>query len=160
MSNRLVIIPTYNEIENITQIISAVFGLLGVVFLFRIIGVGDEEIKMAASMGDYGVVSPLVSVAIAILFVTVAVTIVFSLINLASSPQKLKKSLLFIVCFIVVIGLAFTISSGVETPLKDGEILSANGSRWVEAGIRMFYILAALAIGSMMFFGGKKLINK
>ena len=148
------------NIQTIVKIISAVFGLLGVVFLFRIIGVGDEEIKMAASMGDYGVVSPLVSVAIAILFVTVAVTIVFSLINLASSPQKLKKSLLFIVCFIVVIGLAFMISSGVETPLKDGEILSANGSRWVEAGIRMFYILAALAIGSMMFFGGKKLINK
>jgi uncharacterized membrane protein len=148
------------NIQTIVKIISAVFGLLGVVFLFRIIGVGDEEIKMAASMGDYGVVSPLVSVAIAILFVTVAVTVVFSLINLASSSQKLKKSLLFIVCFIVVIGLAFTISSGVETPLKDGEILSASGSRWVEAGIRMFYILAALAIGSMIFFGGKKLINK
>ena len=148
------------NIQTIVKIISAVFGLLGVVFLFRIIGVGDEEIKMAASMGDYGVVSPLVSVAIAILFVTVAVTVVFSLINLASSPQKLKKSLLFIVCFIVVIGLAFAISSGVETPLKDGNILSASGSRWVEAGIRMFYILALLAIGSMMFFGGKKLINK
>ena len=148
------------NIQTIVKIISAVFGLLGVVFLFRIIGVGDEEIKMAASIGDYGVVSPLVSVAIAILFVTVAVTVVFSLINLASSPQKLKKSLLFILCFIVVIGIAFTISSGVETPLKDGEILSANGSRWVEAGIRMFYILAALAIGSMIFFGGKKLINK
>ena len=148
------------NIQTIVKIISAVFGLLGVVFLFRIIGVGDEEIKMAASMGDYGVVSPLVSVAIAILFVTVAVTVVFSLINLASSPQKLKKALLFIVCFIVVIGLAFAISSGVETPLKDGEILSASGSRWVEAGIRMFYILAALAIGSMMFFGAKKLINK
>ena len=148
------------NIQTIVKIISAVFGLLGVVFLFRIIGVGDEEIKMAASVGDYGVVSPLVSVAIAILFVTIAVTVVFSLINLASSPQKLKKSLLFIVCFIVVIGLAFAISSGVETPLKDGEILSASGSRWVEAGIRMFYILAALAIGSMMFFGCKKLINK
>lgn len=148
------------NIQTIVKIISAIFGLLGVVFLFRIIGVGDEEIKMAASVGDYGVVSPLVSVAIAILFVTIAVTVVFSLINLASSPQKLKKSLLFIVCFIVVIGLAFAISSGVETPLKDGKILSANGSRWVEAGIRMFYILAALAIGSMIFFGGKKLINK
>ena len=148
------------NIQTIVKIISAIFGLLGVVFLFRIIGVGDEEIKMAASVGDYGVVSPLVSVAIAILFVTIAVTVVFSLINLASSPQKLKKSLLFIVCFIVVIGLAFAISSGVETPLKDGEILSASGSRWVEAGIRMFYILAALAIGSMIFFGGKKLINK
>ncbi len=148
------------NIQTIVKIISAVFGLLGVVFLFRIIGVGDEEIKMAASIGDYGVVSPLVSVAIAILFVTIAITVVFSLINLASSPQKLKKALVFIGFFLVLVGLSFAISSGIETPLKDGEILSANGSRWVEAGIRMFYILAALAIGSMMFFGGKKLINK
>ena len=39
------------NIQTIVKVISAVFGLLGVVFLFRIIGVGDEEIKMAASMG-------------------------------------------------------------------------------------------------------------
>ena len=42
------------KIQTIVKIISAVFGLLGVIFLFRIIGVGDEEIKMAASMGDFG----------------------------------------------------------------------------------------------------------
>ena len=59
-----------------SKIISAVFGLLGVIFLFRI-GVGDEEIKIAASTGDFGSVSPLVSLAIAILFITIAVTIYF-----------------------------------------------------------------------------------
>ena len=148
------------NIQTIVKIISAVFGLLGVIFLFRIIGAGDEEIKMAASMGDYGVVTPLVSIAIAILLITVAITVVFSLLNLASSSQKLKKSLLFIGLFIIVVVAAFAASSGVETPLKDGEMLSSNGSRWVEAGIRMFYILAVLAIGSILFFGGKKLINK
>ena len=63
------------NIQTIVKIISAVFGLLGVVFLFRIIGVGDEEIKMAASMGDFGVVSPLVSL-IYSYFVTVVVTVV------------------------------------------------------------------------------------
>ena len=148
------------NIQTIVKIISAVFGLLGVIFLFRIIGAGDEEIKMAASMGDYGVVTPLVSIAIAILLITVAITVIFSLLNLASSTQKLKKSLLFIGLFIIVVVAAFAASSGVETPLKDGEMLSSNGTRWVEAGIRMFYILAALAIGSILFFGGKKLINK
>ena len=148
------------NIQTIVKIISAVFGLLGVIFLFRIIGAGDEEIKMAASMGDYGVVTPLVSIAIAILLITVAITVIFSLLNLASSTQKLKKSLLFIGLFIIVVVAAFAASSGVETPLKDGEMLSSNGSRWVEAGIRMFYILATLAIGSILFFGGKKLINK
>ena len=54
------------NIQTIVKIISAVFGLLGAIFLFRIIGAGDEEIKMAASMGDFGTVSPLVSLAIAI----------------------------------------------------------------------------------------------
>ena len=69
------------NIQNIIKIISAVFGLLGVIFLFRIIGMGDEEIKMAATMGDLSAVSPLVSLAIAILLVTVAVTLIFSLMN-------------------------------------------------------------------------------
>jgi hypothetical protein len=144
------------NIQTIVKIISAFFGLLGAVFLFRIIGTGDEEIKMAASMGDFGAVSPLVSLSIAILMITVVVTLVFSLLNLASSSQKLKKSLLFIGCFAVVLGIAFAASEGVETPLKDGEILSAAGSRWVGTGIRMFYILAILAILSMVLSGAKK----
>ena len=42
------------NLQTIVKIISAVLGLLGVIFLFRIIGVGDEEIKMAASAGDFG----------------------------------------------------------------------------------------------------------
>ena len=148
------------NIQTIIKIISAVFGLLGVVFLFRIIGTGDEEIKMAASMGDFGTVSPLVSLSIAILMIAVVVTVLFSLLNLASSSQKLKKSLLFIGCFTVILGIAFAASEGVETPLKDGEMLSASGSRWVGTGIRMFYILATLAILSMIVSGAKKIFNR
>ena len=148
------------KIQTIVKIISAVFGLLGVIFLFRIIGTGDEEIKMAASMGDFGTVSPLVSLSIAILIITVLVTLFFSLINLASSKEKLKKSVIFIGCFLVVLGIAYAASTGVETPLKDGEVLSASGSRWVGTGLRMFYILAALAILSMVLSGAKKLLNR
>jgi hypothetical protein len=148
------------NIQTIVKIISAVFGLLGVVFLFRIIGAGDEEIKMAASSGDFAAVSPLVSLAIAILFITVSITLIFSILNLASSSKKLKKSLIFIGCFIVVTIIAYAASNGVETPMKDGEILSASGSRWVGTGLRMFYILATLAILSMVFSGAKKILKK
>ena len=148
------------NIQTIVKIISAVFGLLGVIFLFRIIGSGDDEIKMAASMGDFSSVSPLVSLAIAILLITIVVTLIFSLLNLATSSEKLKKSIIFIGCFAIVVGIAFAASEGVETPLKDGEILSASGSRWVGTGLRMFYILAALAILSMVLSGAKKLFNR
>ena len=148
------------NIQTIVKIISAVFGLLGAIFLFRIIGAGDEEIKMAASMGDFGTVSPLVSLAIAILLITVIVTVLFSLLSLASSPEKLKKSLVFIGCFLLITGIAYAISSGVETPMKDGEMLSASASRWVETGLRMFYILATLAVLSMVFSGAKKILKR
>ena len=148
------------NLQTIVKIISAVFGLLGVVFLFRIIGAGDEEIKMAATSGDFTTVSPLVSLAIAILFITVSITLVFSILNLASSSKKLKKSLIFIGCFVVVTVIAYAASDGVETPMKDGEVLSANGSRWVGTGLRMFYILAALAILSMILSGAKKILKR
>tara|TARA_B100000963_G_scaffold330498_1_gene320629 strand:+ start:1482 stop:1931 length:450 start_codon:yes stop_codon:yes gene_type:complete len=148
------------NLQTIVKIISAVFGLLGVVFLFRIIGAGDEEIKMAATSGDFATVSPLVSLAIAILFITVSITLVFSILNLASSSKKLKKSLIFIGCFVVVTIVAYAASDGVETPMKDGEVLSANGSRWVGTGLRMFYILATLAILSMILSGAKKILKK
>ena len=148
------------NLQTIVKIISAVFGLLGVVFLFRIIGAGDEEIKMAATSGDFATVSPLVSLAIAILLITVSITLVFSILNLASSSKKLKKSLIFIGCFIVVTLIAYAASDGVETPMKDGEVLSANGSRWVGTGLRMFYILATLAILSMVLSGAKKILKK
>ena len=148
------------NIQTIVKIISAVLGLLGAIFLFRIIGAGDEEIKMAASMGDFGTVTPLVSLAIAILSITVIVTVLFSLLSLASSPEKLKKSLVFIGCFLLVTGIAYATSSGVETPMKDGEMLSASGSRWVETGLRMFYILASLAVLSMVFSGAKKILKR
>ena len=57
-------------------------------------------------------------------------------------------------------GIAYATSTGVETPMKDGEMLSASGSRWVETGLRMFYILATLAVLSMVFSGAKKILKR
>ena len=82
------------------------------------------------------------------------------MINLASNPGKLKKSLIFIGFLIIVIGIAFASSTGVETPMKDGQVLSASGSKWVGTGIRVFYILASVAVLSMIAFGARNIIKK
>jgi Flp pilus assembly protein protease CpaA len=146
--------------QKIVKIAAALLGVLGVVFLFRIIGAGDEEIKMEAAMGDFGTVSPLISIAQIILMISIAATVIFSLLNLFADSQKLKKALISVGFLAVVVGLAFALSSGVETPLKDGEVLSASGARWVETGIRVFYYLAIFAIGAMGYSGIKSLINR
>ena len=75
------------------------------------------------------------------------------------ASKKLKKALIFVGVFVFIVGVAYVSSSGVETPLKDGKFLSESGSRWVETGIRTFYILSISAILSMAFSGVKRLIK-
>ena len=43
---------------------------------------------------------------------------------------------------------------------EDGELLSASGSKWVETGIRVFYLLASIAVGLMVYSGFIKILKK
>lgn len=65
------------NIQKITTYVAAIFGVVGLVLLFMIINTGDDDIKMAALQGDYGVVSPFITLALIILAVIVLVTLVF-----------------------------------------------------------------------------------
>ena len=145
------------KLQNIIKIISAIIGLLAAFFLLRIIGIGDDEIKMAATVGDFGAVSPLVELARIVLIITVSVTLIFTLLGLFSDSAKLKKASISVGLFIVVIAISYLLS---ETPLKDGEVLSASGARWVGTGIRTFYTLALIAISLMLFSGVNKILKK
>ena len=91
------------KIQNIIKIVSAIIGFLAAFFLLRIIGTGDDDIKMAATMGDFGTISPLVELARIVLFITIAVTLLFTLRGLFSDPAKLKKAGISIGLFVVVI---------------------------------------------------------
>jgi len=148
------------KVQNIIKIISGVIGLIAAFFLLRIISTGDEDIKMAASMGDFGAVSPLVELARIVLLITVAVTLLFTLRGLFSDFSKLKKAGISIGLFLLVVVVSYLLSEGVETPLKDGEVLSESGSRWVGTGIRTFYILSIVAIGLMLFSGVSKILKR
>ena len=143
----------------IVKVFSAILGLSGAVCLFIVMGSGDEAIKMNASQGDFSTVGPLISIAQVTLILTIAATLIFSLKALFANTEKLKKALIFIGIFILIVGVAYISSSGVETPLKDGKYLSESGSRWDETGIRTFYILSISAILSMVFSGVKRLIK-
>jgi Na+/proline symporter len=146
--------------QNIIKIVSGLLGILGAVFLLRIMSLGDDQIKMNASMGDYSSVSPLITLALIILSIAIVVTLVFSIITLASDPKKLKKAMIASGMFLLVIAIAYGVSEGVETPMKDDKVLSAGDSRLVGTGIVSFYILTVIAFGSMMFSAIKKIIKK
>ena len=148
------------NIQKITNIVAIGLGVLGLVFLAFIISQGDESIEMSAMQGDYGFVSAIIYLAFTVLGIVVLSTVVFSLMNLFSNKDKLKKAGISIGSFLAVIIVAFILSEGVETPMQDGKVLSASGSRWVETGIRTFYLLTLIAVGIMIFNSVRKLIKK
>mgnify|MGYP005639713603 CR=1 FL=1 len=146
--------------QKLTNYLVVVLGLLGFGLLLAILFQGDDTIEMNALQGDFGSVSYIIYLAQAVLAITVLLSLGFSLKNLASDKQKMIGSLKAIGAFLVVLVLAYLFSSGEETPLQDGEFLSASGARWVETGIRMFYFLTIIAVGAMLSGSVIKLIKK
>lgn len=130
-----------------------VFGVVGLILQAIILSQGDDVIKLNALSGDYGAVSTMVTLALLVLAITIILTLVFSFGNLASDGKKLKKALISIGAFAAVVLVAFLFSTGTETPLKDGDMLSAAGSRWIETGLRTFYFLVFIAVGAMLYTG-------
>ena len=139
--------------QKIFKYTALVLGVIGLILQVFILNQGDDTIKLNALSGDYGVVSIMVTLALIVLAITVSLTLIFSITNLASDPKKFKKALLSIGAFGVVVIVAFLFSSGTETPLKDGDILSAAGSRWIETGLRTFYFLVFIAVFAMLYTG-------
>jgi uncharacterized integral membrane protein len=138
------------NIQKITNIFSISLGVLALVFLVLIISAGDESIEMSAMNGDYGFVAAIIYLAFAVLGVVILSTLIFSIMNLVSDKTKLKKAGISIGSFLLVVIIAYLFSDGVETPMQDGKVLSASGSRWVETGIRTFYLLTLIAGGVMI----------
>ncbi len=147
----------FQKITNISVVLLAVLALI---VLGVIIGQGDEYIEMSAMQGNFGAVSVMINLALFVLLVTVLMTLVFSMKNLFSEKSKLKKAGISIGSFLFVFIVAFVLSSGIDTPMQDGKMLSALQSRFVEAGIRTFYLLTLIAGGIMVYFSVSKYFKK
>ena len=148
------------NLQKITNISVVLLAVLALIVLGVIIGQGDEYIEMSAMQGNFGAVCVMINLALFVLLVTVLMTLVFSMKNLFSEKSKLKKAGMSIGSFLLVFIVAFVLSSGVETPMQDGKMLSALQSKFVEAGIRTFYLLTLIAGGIMVYFSVSKYFKK
>ncbi|MCB0446778.1 MAG: hypothetical protein KDD03_04580 [Gelidibacter sp.] len=146
------------NLQKIIKIAVLIIGVIALFFLIRIMMIGDEVIEADAS--QQGIVSSFITLAIITLAITTIITLLFSVKNLLSSPAKLKQALIAVGLFALVVIVAFVMSSGTEQALDGGDVLTASESRWIETGIRTFYILVIAAAGAMMFSGVKKMMNK
>ena len=148
------------------KITKAIMGVLGIVGLI-VAGIvatldGDglkQEIKAVGIQATEvpQSISILVFIAYIVLIVSIVLVVMFVLKGLFAGNAK--NTLMAIGAFLLVIAVSYLLASGEETPLRDGQTLSANGAKWVSAGLNAFYILAVVAVLAMLSGGLKKLIK-
>jgi hypothetical protein len=136
-------------LHKIVKILSLVLALAGILFGVMIIA------------GNNGQIDSMMYVAYAVLFIVLALVVVYTLINLLSHKDALMGALKGVGSF-VVLGLIcyFVFASGTEKTIADGKILSATDDKLIGAGLYMFYALALIATGAMVYTGVKKMISK
>ncbi|MBW2961873.1 hypothetical protein [Mesonia aestuariivivens] len=141
-------------LHKVLKYLALVIGVIGLVLLARVVITGDDAIANSADLQS-SVLVPLMYLSYFVIFailILVGVSVIKDLIN-----GNIKKTLMSIGVFAVIVLAGYLLANGVETEMNSGEMLSANGSQWVGAGLIIFYILAAIAIGAMVFSGVKKL---
>ena len=147
-------------LHKIIKIAAVALSILGIVFLAMIISKGDDAIKAMAEQGQSSGVDYMSYIAYIVLAIVLAFVVIFVLKNMFSNKDTLMSTIKGVGSFLILALICyFVFAKGVETPLRDGETLSANGDKLVGAGLYMFYALALIASGSMLFFGIKKMIK-
>lgn len=141
-------------LHKILKIVVALIGIAALV-VAGMVWANDEAIRAGDSQG---LVDTMMTLTWIVVIVAIVLVLIFVIKGLFTGNTK--NTLIAVGAFALVIAISYFTATGVETPLKDGEVLSANGSKWVSAGITAFFILAAIAIGLMLVSGAKKLVTK
>jgi len=133
-------------LHKILKILTLIIGVVALVMGIWLFASDDQSLVQPLMMLAYAVV--------AIVLVLVAAFVVKDLFS-----GNVKNTLISVGAFVLIVAIAYFISDGTATEMKNGEMLTANESQWIGAGLRTFYILAAIAVGAMIFSGIKKLIK-
>ena len=136
-------------LHKIIKIVGLILSLIGVVILGMMIMKGDDVIKETGSGIDAFIYTAYVIFALVLIAV-----VIFGLKGLMSG--NIKNTLIIIGAFVVIVGVSYGLADNNQLTLANGELLTESNSKWIGAGLYTFYILAIIAIGSMIISGFKK----
>lgn len=146
-----------NSYQKFIEITAYMTGFLSIIILSIIIFIGDDAIE--AGIGTSSV-EALMKAAYLVLGFIIFVVVSCTIFNLISNLAAIKNTLIFTGVFFAIALFCYFIASGTEITLKDGSVLTQTQSKLVGAGLYLFYTLAFVAGGTMLFFGVKKSLNK
>jgi len=138
------------QIHKIIKIIAFALAILGSIFALMIM------------TGSDAMIDNILYITYAVLGLVIALVVIFVLKGLVTGD--IKKTLMSVGAFLAIIFISYGLSSGTDLDLQPfndkGLGITESISKNVGAGLYAFYVLAVLAIGSMLLGGVKKILNR
>ncbi len=145
--------------NKIVKISLAVLGAAAAILWSQLPG-GDVPVGDAV---ESGAVHWMFMIMYLLLAVAVVFSLVFALKTMISKPESLKKTLVGIGAFLVVVGLSYVLSNGddgtVETMASRGVATTETVVKNIGTGLNMFFLLVIIAVVAMIWGGIKNTLR-
>ena len=143
-----------SKIGKFLNIFIALIAVIAAYFFARVFMAGEDAIESDPAVQN-AVVSPLVTFSTLLLYAAIAVTVVLSLWAMIKNPENLKKTLLGLAVFGVLLVIAYifadtnAVLDAQGVVIKEGGQAGSSTNKWVGTGIWYGVILGA--IGGFFF---------
>ncbi|WP_276389460.1 hypothetical protein [Eudoraea chungangensis] len=146
--------------SKIIKIVLIVLGVLSAILWYQLPGrdVPASEAVNSGAMNFMFIITYL------LLAIAVAVSLLFTLKNLFANPKSLKKTLMVVGGFLLVVVISYVLADGTDINLEEmanrGIETSETTVKRIGTGLNVFFLLVVIAVGSMLYGGFKKMTNK
>ncbi len=146
--------------HKIVKIILVVLGLIGAVLWFQL---PNKNVPVGQAI-DNGAMNFMFIITYILLGIAVIASLLYSIIGLFSKPQSLKRTLVVVVGFLIVVAVAYVLADGadgtVEAMATKGINTTESTVKKIGMGLNVFFILTIIAVGAMLWGGVKKMTSK
>ena len=142
--------------QKIVKIALIVLGLVSAV-LWYLLPSSDMPVAEAA---DSGAMNAMFIITYLLLGIAVVVSLVFTLKNLFSNPQGLKKTLFVVGGFLLVVVISYVLASGTDVAPEYMEMSDESTVKKIGMGLNVFFILTIIAVLSLIIPGIKNMFSK
>jgi hypothetical protein len=146
--------------SKIVKIVLVVLGVLSAILWYQL----PSRDVPASEAADSGAMNMMFIITYILLIFAVAVSLVFTLKNLFANPKSLKKTLMVIGGFVVVVLISYVLASGTDVSIEEmagrGIETSETTIRRIGTGLNMFFLLVLIAIAAMVMGAFKNMSNK
>jgi len=119
----------------------------------------DSEMPMAEA-AQSGPMNFMFIITYILLGIAIVVSLLFTLKNLISNPQGLKKTLFVVVGLAIVVGISYVLSSGTDVEPQFMAMSNESTVKNIGMGLNVFFILTIIAIVSLIVPAVKNMFSK